>query len=310
MVSAIEASTRMRVKSYRRINTGWDYVVIIVNERYVFRFPRFEAAWKHVAKELMLTPWLANCLSIEVPRYEFVWEGDKTNPTRFAGYSIIEGEALNRSIFRQGWSDRLGRELGRFLTELHRSGLPKTFSSEVPRYTPKTWAQGSREFYRRVRKYAYPALPRALRNDADSFWVSLLADFEEADFEPVLTHSDLTGGNMIVDPRTGRLRGIIDWEDAQVADPALDFVGSFQVSPKLGRAALQSYGGRTEGFDRRVRFYLKTIPFGELTFGVRHGLARHRQLGLKHLENWSPRLDKVSRAEHQRDSERGRSQCF
>ena len=192
MVSAIEASTRMRVKSYRRINTGWDYVVIIDNERYVYRFPRFEAAWKHVAKDLMLTPWLANCLSIEVPRYEFVWEGDKTNPTRFAGYSIIEGEALNRSIFGQGWSDRLGRELGRFLTELHRSGLPKTFSSEVPRYTPKTWAQGSREFCRRVRKYAYPVLPR-------------------------------------------RLRGIIDWEEAQVADPALDFVRPFQVSPKLGK---------------------------------------------------------------------------
>jgi aminoglycoside 2''-phosphotransferase len=37
-------------------------------------------------------------------------------------------------------------------------------------------------------------------------------------------HGDFNGGNIIVDPETGRLAGVIDWGNAAIGDPALDFM--------------------------------------------------------------------------------------
>jgi aminoglycoside phosphotransferase (APT) family kinase protein len=38
-------------------------------------------------------------------------------------------------------------------------------------------------------------------------------------------HNDICPDHLIVDPRTGRLNGVIDFTDAMVGDPLLDFVG-------------------------------------------------------------------------------------
>lgn len=285
MVSAIEAHTRLRVRRYKRINTGWENFVIKVNDRYIFRFPRFDTSWELQMKELRLTPWLARHLSIEIPNYEFVWKGDEANSQRFTGYAMIGGIPVTRRNFRKAWSQIMGRKLGAVLTELHTLRLPRKQSSVVVRFTPPQWALNSRKFYRRIQRYAYPSLSHRLRRSADSFWLNLLTTFESARFIPVFIHGDLMGGNVIFDPITGRLTGIIDWGDAKVADPAMDFVGLFEIDRELGEAALRNYKKETEGFRERIELYLKTIPFGELTWGAQLGSDYHKWLGLKHLEH-------------------------
>ena len=286
MVSAIEACTGVKVRSHRRINTGWENYVIEVNDRYIFRFPRFQTSWKRTKKEILLTPLLAKHLRAHVPEYKFVWEGDRKFPERFAGYRKIEGEPLTERNFRHAWLPTLGRDLGKFLTELHGLRLPRAVSPEVPSYTPKSWAMNTREFYQKVRRYAYPALSADAREKADTFWSRLLSNFETADFDPTFIHGDLTGGNVILD--RGAMRGVIDWGDAEFADPALDFVGFFQTDRRLGRAVLESYRKETRGFLDRIDLYLKTIPFGEVAWGVQQRSDYHRWLGLKHLAHWTP----------------------
>jgi aminoglycoside phosphotransferase (APT) family kinase protein len=41
---------------------------------------------------------------------------------------------------------------------------------------------------------------------------------------PRFLHGDFRHGNVIVDPATGRLAGVIDWGNAALGDPALDFM--------------------------------------------------------------------------------------
>jgi len=54
------------------------------------------------------------------------------------------------------------------------------------------------------------------------FLEALFAEVETiAGFEPVLTHSDLGPEHLLC--RDGRLVGVIDWGDARVGDPALDY---------------------------------------------------------------------------------------
>ena len=73
---------------------------------------------------------------------------------------------------------------------------------------------------------------------------SLLAETETlTGFRPALTHSDLLPEHLLV--HDGRLAGVIDWGDARIGDPALDYAwlmnGPFpdwDVDGELRRRAL------------------------------------------------------------------------
>jgi len=283
MASEIEACTPLRVRNFRRIMTGWEYAVLEVNGEYVFRFPRFRDSWKRLSKEVSLTTSLSGRLPVQVPTYEYTWPGDRSHPQRFAGYRKIMGVPCTDYNYRRSWLESLGEDLGRFLTELHALRLPQKVLSGLKKHTPRTWAKNSRKFYGEIRRYAYPLLTDDVRARAKSVWTGLLSTFEAAKFNPSFIHSDLTGGNIICDPMTGRLNGVIDWPDAQVADPALDFVGIFQVNRRLGESVLGRYGLAKSGFMERIELYLKTIPYGEITWGVKQKSNHHVKIGLRHL---------------------------
>lgn len=44
-----------------------------------------------------------------------------------------------------------------------------------------------------------------------------------------LCHNDICAEHVIVDPASGRINGVLDWTDAMVTDPVVDFVGLITV---------------------------------------------------------------------------------
>ena len=57
----------------------------------------------------------------------------------------------------------------------------------------------------------------------------------------VLAHADLRAEHIL--EAAGRITGVIDWSDAAVTDPALDFAASTRLRRGLLAAALDAYGG-------------------------------------------------------------------
>ncbi len=53
------------------IQTGWDTLVLVVNDRYIFRFPRRPELEAQLEKEMDLLPRLAGLLPRPVPQVEF-----------------------------------------------------------------------------------------------------------------------------------------------------------------------------------------------------------------------------------------------
>jgi aminoglycoside 2''-phosphotransferase len=49
-------------------------------------------------------------------------------------------------------------------------------------------------------------------------------DWDNYDGVPVFLHLDFRGNNILVNPQSGRLTGVIDWGNAAIGDPALDFM--------------------------------------------------------------------------------------
>ena len=102
------------------------------------------------------------------------------------------------------------------------------------------WLKIYREQADEFRRVVLPLLDPGERSRGEA----LLAEVETlTGFRPALTHSDLGPSHLLV--RDGKLVGVIDWGDARVGDPAIDYAwllsGPFpdwDVGDELRRRAL------------------------------------------------------------------------
>ncbi len=273
----------LRVKHSRRIVTGWENFVLEVNREYIFRFPKFRQTEKRLRNEVEFLPALTNRLSTPIPNYEFVWKGDRKYPHWFGGYKKLEGVPASIHPFKTEWTRPLAREISRFLKELYSVRVPHKRFQGIPRYSPEEWHRSLRQQHRKIRRIVYPLLGSELRARSSGFWRTLFADFGGADFRPRLIHGDLSTENILFDPSTLKLTGILDWGYAQVSDPALEFAHLFMHNPGLGQEVLKLYRTHGSDFEKRVHWYVESEPFYDIMWGVEHHWEKAKKQGMRQL---------------------------
>ena len=229
------------------IDVGYDFEVAIVDDNWVFRFPRRSEVAEALEVEIALLPALAAALPVDVPVFEHI-----SRSPIFVGYRLIRGAPLVDE-------DADGvRALLEALHALDPSGLP------VPR---RDWVEAYRRQCAEFERLVLPLLDTDLRRRAQRL-------FGEAEtlvgFEPALLHADLGPDHLRV--RDGRLAGVIDWGDARVGDPALDYAWLLN--------------GPFAGWDvdsdlrRRARFYHRLGPWYEAHYGLFTEQPVHVERGL------------------------------
>ena len=178
----------------RSIDDGYDFHVVVLDDTWVVRVPRRPACAEALAVEAALLQALAPALPVEVPRFEVAQP--------FAVYRLIDGTPL---VDEEGC-------VREFLEALHAFDVGEL---PVPR---RDWLETYRAQCDEFRRLVLPALDADERPRAEAL-------FAEVDtlvgFVPVLTHSDLGPEHLLC--RDGRLVGVIDWGDARIGDPALDY---------------------------------------------------------------------------------------
>jgi aminoglycoside phosphotransferase (APT) family kinase protein len=202
----------------------------------VLRIPRSQLAVGQLEQEIELLPALAPALPVEIPRFEQI-----SRDPWFVVYRLIAGEPLR---------DEDPDGVRRFLEALHSFDAGDL---QVPRPDWVDIHRGHAEDWRRL---VLPLLDADERRRADA----LLAEIETlAGFEPALVHCDLGVEHLIC--RDGRLAGVIDWGDAKMGDPAIDYAmlldGPFpdwHVEDDLRRRAL---------------VYRRLAPWHEVDYGLR-----------------------------------------
>lgn len=215
---------------------GWDFKVLILEDEWVLRAPRNGLAAEQLEKEVALLPVLAPALPVEVPRFEHV-----SREPWFVVYRLIRGEPLH---------DPATGGVREFLEALH--SLDPA-GSPAPRPDWRDLYRGHADDWRRT---VLPLLDADERGRAEA----LLAEIETlAGYEPALVHCDLGPSHLIC--RDGSLVGVIDWADAQVGDPAVDYswllnvpFPDWEVDDELRRRAL---------------VYHRLGPWFEVEYGLR-----------------------------------------
>ena len=202
------------------IDEGFDFKVLIVDDAWVVRWPRHRLAVEEIGQEVDLLPVLAPLLPVAVPQFEYV-----SREPWLVAYRLIRGEPL---VAEDPGGVRT------FLDALHAVDV-----ETVPARRPD-WLEMYREQADEFQRVVLPLLDVDERSAGEA----LLAETETlTGFRPALTHSDLLPEHLLV--HDGRLAGVIDWGDARIGDPALDYAwllnGPFpdwDVDGELRRRAL------------------------------------------------------------------------
>jgi aminoglycoside phosphotransferase (APT) family kinase protein len=232
------------------VDDGYDFHVAIVDDEWVFRFPRRGGVEEALELEIAVLPTLAQWLPVDVPSFEYV----ERTPL-FVGYRLIRGQPL---------VDEDAEGVRAFLEALHASdpsGLP------IERHD---WVEAYREQCAEFERLVFPVVDSDRRVETQRL-------FDEVEtlvgFTPSLIHADLGPEHLLV--RDGRLTGVIDWGDMRVGDPALDYAwllagpfADWDVEPDLRR---------------RAHFYHRLAPWYEAHYGLFTNQPAHTERGLAEI---------------------------
>lgn len=112
------------------LGEGFDNSVFLVNNRYVFRFPRREIAAHLIQTENRLLPVLAPLLPIPVPNPQFQGIPEDQYPWPFGGYTILSGKTPTNLTLEQRMSSV--EPLAQFLLTLHNFPITDAEKLQIP----------------------------------------------------------------------------------------------------------------------------------------------------------------------------------
>jgi aminoglycoside phosphotransferase (APT) family kinase protein len=91
----------------------------------------------------------------------------------------------------------------------------------------------------------------------------------------VLCHADLGAEHVL--EQDGVVTGVIDWSDAALTDPALDFARLYRdFGPAFLAAALDAYGG-LPGAGPRIEFFARCAALEDLAHGLESGQSAYAE---------------------------------
>lgn len=247
---------------------GQNNDILIINDEFIFRFPRYTDGIKQLEIEVAILSGIQEYVTLSIPHITFQNLVREVGQA-FAGYRLIPGESLQREAFLEisdeKTLDGLARQLGGFLKELH--SVPVQTAIRYPLRlsdTAEEWA----DIYMRIRVNCFPYMKPSARRWASDHFETFLDDPRNFQYEPVLKHGDFGTTNILFDRKHQVINGILDFGGAGSGDPAYDFAG---ILSSFGETFLRRFTvvyPEIEAFWNRILFYRGTFALLEALFGI------------------------------------------
>jgi aminoglycoside 2''-phosphotransferase len=240
----------LRWENSRRVGSGWDHEVIILDEKIAFRFPRDEYLKEKLILEINLLKYLNERLKMTIPEYKWIAKSDV-----FAGYEMIQGESLKPEKFdRMDDEDKnmIVKQIADFFTSLH--SLPV---DELKNLGVKDL--NTERIFTNMEKETKDLFPDKISNEEiesiEQFLPVLRKTFEDYP-NKVFTHGDVSASNILI--KNNRVNGIIDFTDRGITDPAIDFGRLWEFGKKFVEDVYKEYkADKDPDFFERSKIYYK-----------------------------------------------------
>ena len=120
----------LELRSLSLLGQGFDVTAWLVDDRWVFRFPRRESVIRGLVDEMRHLPQLAALLPLAIPSPTYLGEPSPEYRWPFYGAPYLAGRELPNAALDDGARAALGRPLGRFLRVLHETRLDADLSAD------------------------------------------------------------------------------------------------------------------------------------------------------------------------------------
>ncbi|HEV2363706.1 MAG TPA: aminoglycoside phosphotransferase family protein [Caulobacteraceae bacterium] len=233
-------------------DSGADHRLVILDEEWVFRFPRTAERVPLFRAELQILEALRGAPVPPIPDYVFV-----SGAGVFGGYRLIAGEPLRARLFRalpgpiQG---RILEEIAALLRAVHAltpAAITPPGVSPAREWSPADWTA---RYDAERRGQIAPFVPPELLPAIDGFYRAFAR--RPVSERAVVIHGDLSDDHLLLAPERDRLAGVIDFGDACLGDPAYDFTFFFAFGQAAAQrlATLYDPSGADPGLIERARW--------------------------------------------------------
>jgi aminoglycoside phosphotransferase (APT) family kinase protein len=274
-------SPELTVEEISFLGEGRNNWAYRINDTYIFRFPKHQAAARSLGLEISLLPRLRALLPLPVPAFEFIGEvpelpaamprrsvrrilnralaratsriapvsshgapRPQVNTDAYVGYQEIPGSLLYPEILVRlphDGRESLARQLGEFLRSLH------AYPASAARRAGATERRFDATYYDSALAVTHEMILAHLSQEdkrvIQELFSRTLESYDPNRYEPVLLHGDLNWSHVIFDEHRTRIAGIIDFGCMFVGDPAYDFIELWRkFDSKFLEDVLRHYG--------------------------------------------------------------------
>lgn len=283
-----EAFPNLCINKLDPIGSGYNCDAFLVNDKYVFKFPKSEKANESLITEAKVLHFLENKLPLAIPKIEFSSENCKMFPYRIVGYKQIKGRILTTQLYRsftEDEKDSLAKSIAEFLCALHSIDIPDELKE-----LEDDFVEGLRIDYDDIRGLIHDKLSPEAKEFTDNYYQNALSDSDYKAVRTALIHNDLSCNHIVIDEKENRVAGIIDFGDAAITDIDLEFVYLFEDSEEelgadFGKRVLKFYRHENEErLMKKIKLKQNGGAFEKILFGNAMGLDDMFNKGLSELQ--------------------------
>lgn len=211
----------LSVRSARFIGQGWNACAYVVNNEFVFRFPKHAGHWVEMEREIAFLAFAADKLPVPVPRYLRAAPHSSAAPHGYAIYKYLAGRAMDASGLTRERRDAAAAVLASFLKTLHALQPSPHIAGVLPRDDERLAA---RDYFVRAERAVIPRLPRRLGRTLREVFEMHLGGPQNF-VAPAVLHADFGADHILVE--NSAVTGVIDFGDVNWGDPDYDFMYLF-----------------------------------------------------------------------------------
>ncbi|UCC19289.1 MAG: phosphotransferase [Promethearchaeota archaeon] len=266
------------------------YNVYEVKNQFIFRIPdkhfRNFNGVRLIQNEVKMLYHIQKYVSVSIPEPIYI-SLEKDCP--LIGYKKIEGSPLSRCFYKASKDQRIkiAKEIGLFLSELHSNDLfQEALKNKIVDnvFSCKKYKKDWQKFLEEVQTTVFHMLNSAQRKWITNLFDKFLNNEKNFDFKYTIIHGDFDISNIIVNPKTFKITGIVDFEESRIYDPAADFL-FYDEGDAFVRSIFSSYTRKIDdNFEERMKFLYGWSFLAYIKFGIEHNLSDMIEAGFQLLK--------------------------
>ena len=245
--------------------SGFSSFVYETPDGKVRRVPRTPEAREACLRQCRFLPHLATYLPIPIPV-----------PSERDGamvYPKLQGEPLQPEMLEHVDNALAAQTIAAFMAALHSIPAADAVTWGVPAENRTAQLLGAAD---RV----LPLIPLKWRGAARR-WRD---QFIEVPHPEVPIHGDLWYENILVDPQTGRISGVLDFDATSIGDPAWDLATQLHCGRPFAKLVFDAYRFKDATLWERAGTLFRLRPFEGLDWAARNNDAAEFEDGLRKLQ--------------------------